>query len=685
MTPDRQADGFPRQHARTRRFTLGRARSFQLGDDVALFLRSPAGDDPVTDLWMVDLATGIESRLVAAADLVVDDHDLPAAERARRERAREQAAGITSYAVDEDLDVAVFTVAGRLHAVDVPSGEVTALAPEHVAFDPRPSPDGARVAFVDDGGVHVASRTDGTVQTVVAGEEVTWGVAEFVAAEELQRHRGHWWSPDGQRLAVTRVDEAPVQTYWIGDPANPQQAPAEHRYPAAGTANADVGLSIVELEERRRVDVRWDRDELPYLADVLWRPDGDLTLVTLDRAQSRQVVHSVDLTNGATEVVAEHGDDAWIDVVPGAPRWLPDGRLLTVVDASELGEGGTRTLAVDGQLVGPAGVQVRAVLHADATSATVAATTEPTERHLARIDLADGAATWLTDGVGVHAGAATEGSLVVAAAPGHGRPHVEVRSTHGTWRLADHAEEPLVTAQPRYLELGPRGLRGVLLTPSEDRLADGPLPVLLDPYGGPHAQRAIASQHAHLTSQWFADHGFAVLVVDGRGTPGRGPAFERAVRFDLAAPVLEDQLDALHAAAELDDPPGPGPGRDPWLVVRRLPRRPGRDPTARHHPGRDRGRPGHRLAALRHRLHRALPRPPRRRARGLRPQQRGGHRRPAARRGARAGGPAAAGHAASSTAWPTTTSSPPTRCGCRRPCWRPADPTSSSRCQGSPT
>lgn len=543
-------DSFPRQHARTRRFTLGRARSFRVGSDCVLFLRSRAGDDPVTDLWRLDVASGEELRLVDAGALVADDAELPAAERARRERARESASGITAFATDDACSIAAFSVAGRLHVVDVATGEVTALAPEHTAYDPRPSADGTRVAFVDDDGVHVAAIAEGTVQTVVAGEGVTWGVADFIAAEELQRQRGHWWAPDGARLAVSRVDDGPVQSWWIGDPANPGSEPTRHRYPAAGTSNADVGLSVVELEERRRVDVRWDRDELPYLADVLWRRDGALTLVTLDRAQSRQVLLRVDLTNGSTEVLSEHEDPAWVDVVPGAPRWLPDDRLLTVVDDHELGLAGTRTLAVDGQVIGPADVQVRSVVTADATSATVVASTEPTERHLARIDLTTGDVTWLTDRQGVHGGAAGGAGLVVQASPAGAAPFVEVRTEHGTWTLADHAETPAVTPRPEFLELGDRGLRGVLLTPEH---IDGPLPVLLDPYGGPHAQRAVASAHAHLTSQWFADQGFAVLVVDGRGTPGRGPAFEREVRFDLAAPVLEDQLDALQAAAAVDD------------------------------------------------------------------------------------------------------------------------------------
>jgi dipeptidyl-peptidase-4 len=71
----------------------------------------------------------------------------------------------------------------------------------------------------------------------------------------------------------------------------------------------------------------------------------------------------------------------------------------------------------------------------------------------------------------------------------------------------------------------------------------------MDPYGGPHMQRVVAAQSAFADSQWFAEQGFAVVVADGRGTPGRGPAWDRAVAGDLAGPVLEDQVAALMAAA----------------------------------------------------------------------------------------------------------------------------------------
>ena len=92
-----------------------------------------------------------------------------------------------------------------------------------------------------DGALRVIDLATGE-DTVVAQEDgVTFGLAEFVAAEEMGRSRGYWWSPDGSRLLVARVDESAVARWHIADPANPDTAPGEVAYPAAGTA------------ERRRV------------------------------------------------------------------------------------------------------------------------------------------------------------------------------------------------------------------------------------------------------------------------------------------------------------------------------------------------------------------------------------------------------------------------------------------------
>jgi dipeptidyl-peptidase-4 len=117
-------------------------------------------------------------------------------------------------------------------------------------------------------------------------------------------------------------------------------------------------------------------------------------------------------------------------------------------------------------------------------------------------------------------------------------------------RIQSFAETPEITPNLQFLRTGKRDLRTALLLPAGHEPGSAKLPVIMDPYGGPHHQRVVASRGAHLLSQWFADQGFAVVVGDGRGTGGRGPSFDREVHGDLAGPPLEDQVEVLESAAE---------------------------------------------------------------------------------------------------------------------------------------
>ena len=541
-------DRFPQQFARTRRFSLGRPRAVRVFDDRVLFLRSSGGEDPVTDLWAMELATGRERRLVAAREVAGEDDDLPPAERARRERAREMAGGIVAYATDRDGTVAAFALAGRLFTVDVDRGELVEEQAAGPAFDPRPDPGGQRVAYASGDALHVVERGGGA-RVLAAEDGATWGRAEFIAAEEMGRSRGFWWSPDGTAIAATHVDEREVPVWHIADPAHPEREPVAHRYPAAGTTNAAVRLAVFGVEENRRVDVRWDREAYPYLAEVVWSAGGPLTLLVQSRDQRAWQVLAVDDRTGAAEVVREDRDGAWLEIVPGAPAWVGAGRLAMVLDLAEHGQG-ARAIVVGDEVVTPPELQVRSIVDADERRIVFTASPDPTTTDVHRLDLATGDVVRLTEGGAVHAATASGDVVAISTAAPLGAtedPAVVIRrGGDEVATLVSHAATPVVRPEVEFLELGPDRLRAALLRPA----GPGPWPVLLDPYGGPHAQRVIAARDAFLTSQWFADNGFAVLVVDGRGTPGRGPAFERAVRGDLATGVLEDQVTGLLAAAD---------------------------------------------------------------------------------------------------------------------------------------
>jgi dipeptidyl-peptidase-4 len=117
-------------------------------------------------------------------------------------------------------------------------------------------------------------------------------------------------------------------------------------------------------------------------------------------------------------------------------------------------------------------------------------------------------------------------------------------------RISSHAEKPLVEPNVRIMSVGPRGIPVAILTPRDGLTTK--LPVLFDPYGGPHAQRVIASNGAYLSSQWFADQGFVVVIADNVGTPGKGSSWERDVFGDLAQPVLDDQVEIVRALEDLE-------------------------------------------------------------------------------------------------------------------------------------
>jgi dipeptidyl-peptidase-4 len=123
--------------------------------------------------------------------------------------------------------------------------------------------------------------------------------------------------------------------------------------------------------------------------------------------------------------------------------------------------------------------------------------------------------------------------------------------------IASLAQTPaLPQPRPAFSYGGERRIRTAIVLPSWHQAGSARLPVLCMPYGGPHGQLVTDARGAYLSAQWFAEQGFAVVIADGRGTPGRGPEWERTVAFDFAGPVLEDQVDALAAAgrecADLD-------------------------------------------------------------------------------------------------------------------------------------
>ncbi len=303
----------------------------------------------------------------------------------------------------------------------------------------------------------------------------------------------------------------------------------------------------------------------------------------------------------STMVLQEHSNDQWIDLVPGLPAYRPQGGL---VDAFIDTEADTTRLRLDGKVFSPAGCQIRQVLSVEDHDVLAVVSTDPRSFDLMRLSY-DGSIHVLNRLPGVwsasraghgivvsgrtmasaqgqvrHCYLGADGDLDRLGAEGLGlvgeaRPDSSARQTGEPVRpehqdrpdrravdtghinsqgamsavLADTSSDPGFTPNVDFVRMGQHELFAAIVRPSESSpyaSADS-LPVLLKPYGGPGAQQVVFNQSYYWESQWWADQGFLVLTADGRGTPGRGPAWDRAIFEDMAQVTLDDQLEALEA------------------------------------------------------------------------------------------------------------------------------------------
>ena len=541
-------DTFPRQFARTQRLTLGEPRNAVVSPDGkrVLFLRSSTGSDSVNSLWLYHVERNSETCIADIRTLLsqTDSHNESPEERARRERAREGAAGIVSFSCDADVHHAVFAVSGRLFICDMTHTREIVISHrgQGTIYDARISGDGKHIAYVRGASLFVCD-LDGNERRIAgeSSQNVTWGVAEFVAAEEMNRHRGFWWSPTSNALAVERVDNGTISSISISNPAQPTELPSTRRYPFAGTNNAHTSLHIVDLQGAS-TQVVWNNADFEYLTSVQWTAAG-LVISVMSRDQKSLDIRKVDTASGETVSLHVERDDHWVELVPGGPSLISEQQLLWCGDRN-----GARAILVNNTPITPPHVQVRGVISATSEHVIFSGNLidQPCELHVWKAAISSHELEPLTHGAGMHSIAIGGNTTVIRSATMQNlRSSTLVNNQH---ELVNNAETSMLEVYVSFHEIGSRKINTAVVLPHHH---DGSaLPVLFDPYGGPHAQRVVASSMAYASAQWFANQGFCVVIADGSGTPGRGSQWEREVYHDLATPVLNDQVEVLRHLRE---------------------------------------------------------------------------------------------------------------------------------------
>ena len=543
-------ESFPRQKAATRSFRLGVPRNFSIkpSGDLILFLRTASGRTPTTDIWVAEKTESgwVERCLVESASLSVGGK-IPHEELARRERMREVTQGVTAYSTDTEFTRITYALDGELFIHNLPQrkGEAIGL-PSPIetgggCIDPRLSPDGSQVAFVHAESLFTVD-THSLKETRLCGpaeaeENVFWGLADFAAAEEFDRVRGFWWASDSGSLLVERVDETPVDVAWIADPANPLTPARPHRYPFAGTPNANVSLHRVTLTGDIN-EILWNKNTHPYLVTV--NPRGSAaTFSVLSRDQKSLEIFR--LNELASTSIHVRNEEPWHTVAPGVPSLNDAGQLIEIRPLDN-----SFRLCVDGEAVSPEGIQVGGVLMCD-DDITYTGQSETTNQPI--YSLGKGQLSAPEKIQSMNSGV-RKGDLLLLA-------HTDFEHTKATYSLynindldtpehvfTNNAESPVVTPTVTVATTGQHNLKSAIIWP-ENHKRGTKIPVICAPYGGPRHARVVASGLSFCSDQWLANQGFAVVVTDNRGTPGHGPDFEYSIATDLAKKVVHDQVDAL--------------------------------------------------------------------------------------------------------------------------------------------
>ena len=540
------------------------------------YLKGAADDKDRLDLWAYDIGRHTHARLVDALTLQPDGERVSAEEAARRERQRTAAfKGIVDYAVSPDGRQVLIPLNGDLYlqSLATTTAPVRLTSTPAAETDPRFSPRGTFVSYVREGNLYaieLASRRE-IALTRDASDTVSFGTAEFIAQEEMDRDTGYWWSPDESRIAYTRVDDSPVPIARRFEINASDVGIVEQRYPYAGGPNAAVTLLVTSLATTAvpvRVDLGPETDI--YLARVQFFPDGrTLAVQRQSRDQRRLDLLAADVATGAARTLLTERSDTWVPLHDEL-RFLEGGRrFIWASDAS-----GRRQLslhAADGRLVraltrGDAmvvadgrGAALKAVDERGGWFYYVANAPDTLGRQLFRDRLdAPGSPRQLTQGAGWHSVDMTDdgrhfldtwstteipprlalrdrdGKLVeelVANRLAAGHPYFRYAGAHvpAQFGQIDAADGQKLN----YLLLKPPGLK-----PGERA------PVIVNVYGGPGVQNVSNAWGGtwQLLNQLLVQRGYVVFMLDNRGSGFRGRQFEAANHLRLGTLEVDDQV-----------------------------------------------------------------------------------------------------------------------------------------------
>lgn len=426
------------------------------------------------------------------------------------------------------------------------------------------SPNGRYVAFAKENNLYIHKLDFGTEVAVTKDEntDIINGVADWLYEEEFGTTALFAWSPDSKQLAFVKLNETDVPTFsW--DVYGEEQYPTAQslRYPKAGCKNAKASVCVYDVASKGILTMQVHAEDV-YFPRLHWLENGELLVLRVNRDQTKMEVLSCNAKSTVSHpLYIEESKQYFVDYsLFDEWQWLSDGRFIVLSEK----DGWRRAYLYNKQgmelkTLTPEGLDVTALYAVDEKTQTLyyQAAPTPSTRHIYAVNIKKGEVVQLTTEEGMHSARFsidtkrlvdcfqsfdTPNTYTLYAFKGLKSDRLQVLEDNEDVREAWKANN---LPEPQMMNIN--GLEAMLLVKGE-----GKHPLIVMHYSGPASQRVLNRWRKRFEYA-LVEQGYAVLIVDTRGSDCKGRAWRNETYMGLGVKEAEDLIAAAEWAAKRDD------------------------------------------------------------------------------------------------------------------------------------